>query len=436
MTATSLVGRLSSFRSLFRNNRRTQTLLDQVVVSGSNFATGILLVRGLGLAEFGKFTVAYAILLLANSVQLSFISSPMLTLGSLCSTPEETRAFVRGMYGVQLAFCAVASLLAAVAALGYILLHPGAVPLTFVLAFTVAVVFFLMQDWLRRYYFTIGKAGVSVWNDAISYVGQLVLLCLLLWMRRLTVETAFWAIALTSALAFGIGVVMARLSSTVAETREAWRQARGISLDLGIANQLQWLVYQGAMLVGASVVGPQAAGGVRATQNVIGPVNVAFQAMENIVPIRAAEEMRRGGIRQASRFLFRFGVTGFVALLVVFFTTSLFSAKFLAFFYGHQLRHYSTVLNLQMLYFLLAWPVRQLSFLFRTIRKTSPILIASIVAAMLSMLLIYPLVRHWDALGIVMAAVVGQIGNLAYLIFAWTRISANTGAEPVEISTK
>jgi len=427
---------LSSLQFLFQSNRRTQTILDQLVVSGSNFATGILLVRGLGLSEFGKFTVAYAILLLANSVQLSFISSPMLTLGALCSTPEEMRYFVRGMYGVQLMFCAMASFVAALAVLLYILLHPGAVPLGLVLAFTTAVVFFLMQDWLRRYYFTVGKAASSIWNDAISYLGQLVVLGLLLWARRLTVETAFWAIALTSALAFGIGVVAEQLSNTLAETRAAWGKARRISLDLGIANQLQWFVYQGAILVGASLVGPQAAGGVRATQNVIGPVNVAFQAMENIVPIRAGEEMRRGGIRQASRFLFRFGSAGVLALLIVFSIASLFSAQFLTLFYGHQLRDYSSVLNLQFLYFLLAWPIRQLSFLFRTIRKTSPILISSIVAATLSMLLVYPFVRHLDALGIVMAAVAGQVGNLGYLIFAWVRIRAKAGAEPLEIAAK
>ena len=82
------------------------------------------------------------------------------------------------------------------------------------------------------------------------------------------------------------------------------------------------------MLVGASVAGPQAAGGVRATQNVIGPVNIAFQALENIVPIRAAEEMRRGGIHQAARFLFRFGSAGFVALLVAFSAASLLSGRF------------------------------------------------------------------------------------------------------------
>lgn len=88
----------------FAASRRTQTLADQIVVSGSNFATGIILVRGLGLLEFGKFTIAYTILMLANSVQLSFISSGMITLGSLCHTTDERRRFVRGIYGVQILF--------------------------------------------------------------------------------------------------------------------------------------------------------------------------------------------------------------------------------------------------------------------------------------------------------------------------------------------
>ncbi len=423
------MGLQSVFRVLIPKSRRSQTVLDQIVVSGSNFVTGIILVRGLGLSEFGKFTVAYAILLLANSIQLSFISSPMLTLGSLCATEEERHHFVRGIFGVQLFFCAIALLLVTVSAIAYLFIHPGAASNGFVLAFAAGVVFYLMQDWLRRYYFTVGKAAASVWNDAISYLGQLVVLCLLWWTKHLTVESAFWAIALTSGLAFAVGAVAERIGCTAVETKEAWHKARGISVDLGVANQLQWLVYQGAMLVGASVVGAQAAGGVRATQNVIGPVNVAFQAMENIVPIRAGEEMRRGGIKQASRFLFRFGAAGFAALLVVFLITSLFSARFLALFYGHQLRAYSGVLNLQMLYFLLAWPVRQLTFLFRTIRKTSPILISSIVAALISISLVYPMVRRFDALGIVMAAVAGQIGNLLYLAVAWMYESANSKAE-------
>lgn len=404
--------------------RSAQTIADQILVSASNFLTGIILVRGLGLAAFGKFTVAYVILLLANSIQLSFISSPMITLGSLCTTEGERRTFVRGVYGVQLIFCAIATVGTSIATVVYLLVDRSGVPPHFVLPFSAATALFLLQDWLRRYYFTISKASSSVWNDAISYGGQVIVLAVLWAVGWLTISTAFWTIAITSGLAFALGALIEGLRSTRAATHNAWRRIHSLSIDLGVANQLQWLVYQGAMLVGASVAGPQAAGGVRATQNVIGPVNIAFQAMENIVPIRAAEEMRSGGIHRAARFLLRFGAAGFLALLVLFSIASLLSGRFLSFFYGHQLRVYAGVLNLQMLYFLLAWPIRQITFLFRTIESTRPILIASVVAALMSMSLVYPLVRNYGALGIVMAAVGGQIGNLAYLAIAWMRVSS------------
>ncbi|WP_348261018.1 hypothetical protein P8935_14540 [Telmatobacter sp. DSM 110680] len=416
----------------FARGRSAQTIADQILVSASNFLTGIILVRGLGLEAFGKFTIAYVILLLANSVQLSFISSPMITLGSLCATADDRREFVRGVFGVQVIFCAIATMLTVGVTVVYMTIDRSGVPPHFVLPFALAVCLYLLQDWLRRYFFTVGKAQDSLWNDAISYGGQVIVLSLLWATHWLTIGTAFWTIALTSGIAFFIGAILERLRSTQIETRHAWRRIRSLSIDLGIANQLQWLVYQGAMLVGASVAGPQAAGGVRATQNVIGPVNIAFQAMENIVPIRAAEEMRLGGLQRAARFLFRFGAAGFVALLVVFSAASLLSGRFLSFFYGHQLRVYAGVLNLQMFYFLLAWPIRQLTFLFRTIESTRPILVSSVVAALVSMSLVYPMVRGYGALGIVMAAVGGQIGNLVYLAIAWMRVSASSNTHIVD----
>lgn len=405
----------------FARGRSIQTILDQVLVSGSNFLTGIILVRGLGLGEFGRFTIAYVFLLLANSVQLSFVSSPMITLGSLCATSEERRDFVQGVYGIQLVFCAIATVVTVASTVIYMTFDRSGTPSGFLLPYGAAVAFFLMQDWLRRYYFTVGKAGSSVWNDAVSYVGQVIVLCALWFVHRLTIDTAFWAIALTSGLAIVVGAALERLRIHTGSTREAWRRTQSLSVDLGLANQLQWLVYQGAMLIGASVAGPQAAGGVRATQTVIGPVNVAFQAMENIVPIRAAEEMHRGGIHKVATFLFRFGAVGFVALLIIFSAASLLSGRFLAFFYGHHLRTYAGVLNLQMLYFLLAWPIRQLTFLFRTIENPRPILYAAILAAFVSLSVVYPMVRSYGALGIVLAAVAGQIGNLLYLTVAWMR---------------
>ncbi len=419
----------------FSKTRRSQTMLDQLVVSGSNFITSVILVRGLGLVDFGKFTIAYVLLSLANSFQLSFISSPMLSLGALFDRDNERLDFLRGMYGFQVVFCAAAGILALIAATGFLYLRPSFGSTSLIPAFGASVVLFLLQDWLRRYYFTVGKARASFWNDVISYLGQVVVLFALRQAHALTVTSALWSIALTSGIAFITGAVTERLSFSRTQLREAWLRARASSRDLAIASQLQWFVYQGAMLIGAGLLGAQAAGGVRATQSVVGPVNVAFQAMENLVPLRAGEEMRKGGIDRAATFLFRFGRNGFMALLLAFLVLSFFSRTFLGFFYGHKVGIYSVILDLQMLYFLLAWPIRQFTFLFRTIGRTGAILGGSAVAAAASLILIYPMVRGFATNGIMLAAVAGQLANLIYIAYAWKRTRAQMQAAERSLPT-
>lgn len=422
---------MSLFLTKLLHSRRNQTIADQIIVSGSNFATGILLVRGLGLEQFGVFTVGYAVILLAISIQMSFICSPMVTLASLAEEGAPKTRYLRGMFGVQLRFGAVVTAVAAIVSGVFLWFKPHFGGVRVLPAFLLSVFFFLMQDWLRRYYFAAGKSRDAMWNDVISYIGQAILLLILMFTHTLTVNTAFWSIAVTSAGAFLLGQVIERLGYSGAEMREAWRQSRGLGRDLAIASQLQWIVYQGAMLIGAAVLGAEAAGSVRATQNVVGPVNVAYQAMENIVPLKAGEEMRRGGIQRVAKFLFRIGLQGFVVLSALFLCIGLFSRSFLSFFYGHEVAVYAGVLNLQLVYFLLFWPLRQFSYLFRTINRTPVILRASVLAALTSLVLIYPCVRSMGAMGIMVAAVAGQSANLLYLAAVWMRIrtSLTTGEQ-------
>src|SRR5580698_1718697 len=62
-------GRLyAMFARVFRG-RSTVALADQVVISGSNFVTNVVLVRALGLSEYGKYSIAYLLLLYANALQ-------------------------------------------------------------------------------------------------------------------------------------------------------------------------------------------------------------------------------------------------------------------------------------------------------------------------------------------------------------------------------
>ena len=83
------------------------------------------------------------------------------------------------------------------------------------------------------------------------------------------------------------------------------------------------------------------------------------------------------------------------------------------------------VLNLQMLYFLLAWPIRQLTFLFRTIESTRPILISSIVAALIEHLARLPRGSQvWRARNRDGRTSPARSAICVYLAIAWMRVSS------------
>jgi O-antigen/teichoic acid export membrane protein len=135
--------------------------------------------------------------------------------------------------------------------------------------------------------------------------------------------------------------------------------------------------------------------------------------------------MRRGGVQQLAKFLVRFGGLGFGVLAVVFLFIGVFSREFLTFFYGHEVAVYGGVLDLQLIYFLMFWPLRQFSYLFRTINRTPSLVMASLLASITSLALIYPCVRSFAAIGIMVAAVSGQAVNLGYLTMVWLRIRSS-----------
>src|ERR1700720_637104 len=61
---------------------RNFAVFDQVLASGSNFLTGILLARAFGLFEYGRFTLAWMFVEFIGSLQAAAIIQPMLNIGS------------------------------------------------------------------------------------------------------------------------------------------------------------------------------------------------------------------------------------------------------------------------------------------------------------------------------------------------------------------
>jgi O-antigen/teichoic acid export membrane protein len=411
--------RMSALLGRFSRGRSAMALADQVMISGSNFLTNIVLVRGLGLSEYGKYSIAYVLLLYANALQMSFVASPMLSIAPLMSGKEK-RQFVSGMLAVQL----LASLLVfAVFALAGAALHIFttfySLPCIFAFAFCVGT--FQLQDWLRRYYFLYNKGKFAIGSDFISYFVQLVLLFILWRAGHLTLFRTFQVMCITSVAALVMGPITDRLRPEIKHLRETWARCKSLSRDLLIANQVRWFGVQGVLLIGTGIVGTAAAGGLRATLSLAGPVNLVLTSIENVIPIRIAEELKRTGAKGAYVLTRRTIVGGTVLFSLLLVPVGIFGRPILRILYGPAMMAFYVPMLLQLGSIVVQIASNLWVYFYRGVRDTRALLRGNALSAITSIATVYLFGRLWQAPGIVLASLLGMASAVMYFMLHWVR---------------
>jgi O-antigen/teichoic acid export membrane protein len=410
-------GKTSVLLRRLSRGRGAMALTDQVMVSASNFAASVVLVRGLGLSEFGKYSIAYILLLYANALQMSFVASPMLNIAPLLPDKEK-RQFVQGMLAVQVL---ASMLLFVVFALAGTISHAFTNFYSFpcIFAFACCTGTFQLQDWLRRYYFLYNKGRLAIISDFISYTVQLVILFVFWKTGSLTLFRTFMVMFGTSVVAFAMGPITDELRPAMGRLRETWSRCRHLSRDLLIANQIRWFGVQGVFLIGTGIVGTAAAGGLRATANLAGPVYLVLNSLENIIPMRIAEEIKKKGAEGAYSFIKRaiFGGTLFFGLLIL--PVGVFGRPILRLLYGPAMVAFYLPMLLQLTSIVIQIASILWFHFYRSIQDTRALVRANVISAITSVATVYLFGHLWKAPGIVLSSLLGQTMIVLYSMLHW-----------------
>jgi O-antigen/teichoic acid export membrane protein len=284
-------------------------LLDQALISASNFAVTILLARELGPSAFGKFVIAYTVLLFVNSVHGALFAQPHNVLGP-GRTGADYREFTTVIAWAQGCFAMAASLL--IAAIGLLFVVAGESFGVSLAILAPAVLAWQLQEFARRVLYTQFEYRNAFVNDLISYGGQLVAVLAIWRLGALTSEMALAAIGLTSAAGAGVGFWQIRTSITrMVNWPEARRQLERI-WSFGrwlLAGTLSsWTSTHLYPILAAGFVGVGAAGGLRSAQNLVAPTHIAMKTVESILPSRAANEYVKAGKSALSHYVARFAL--------------------------------------------------------------------------------------------------------------------------------
>ncbi len=281
------------------------------MVSAVNFLTGVLLARYLGLVEFGIYALALSAISFTVNLQDSTILSSMQSLGPKQAHGKE-ESFFNLIKVEQFVFSLLSGIVLLIGVIIANYMFPSWDCGKLAMPIAATCIFVQLQDFLRRYFFTIRKPSKAFANDFISYIGQIACLVLLFYAGNVTSVAVLWVIAVTSAIAVLVGLQWTEparkpmKSEIEAVSKRQW----GFSKWLTASAIMRWITSHFFTVISAAYLGVGAAGALRACQNILGVLHILFFGLGNVVPMQAAKYLHESGIRKMVSYMKKVTILG------------------------------------------------------------------------------------------------------------------------------
>lgn len=393
-------------------NRHSQVnwaLADQTIVSGSNFLTGIMIARLLGIKEFGIFTMIWIGVLFVNSIQMAMITSPMMTVGPKQNCTDNP-VYYGAVFFHQTVFAILSSGLLWVAVCMSDRVWPewGVSHLAAPLA--VALLFFQTQDFLKKYLFTENLPKAAFTSDIISHVGKISLLVVLFFTTTVDLQRVLWIISITSALALYPGIcVIKHLTFDKASIMVVFKRHWLLSKWMTASTVLYWTSAQYFIIAAGMVLGPVAVGAIKAAQSITGILSILLQGLGNVVPAAASRHFIENGRVGLQKYLTNISMIGGTFVFVAAFCIGMYPDKLMVLIFGNQYQGYGQILRLFSVYTIVSFFTLPLSAGLRVLEVTRPIFIGNCATAIFSILVANYFAQQWGLEGVVLGMIASVI---------------------------
>lgn len=394
--------------SRISGGREMSALIDQALVSGSNFITNVILARALGLRDFGVFVLAWTAVLFVNSLQSAFIVWPMMSVGPK-QEPAERPLYYGSVLVQEIAFalvCSVGVFTAVHLSSTYFPkwdVHGLGVPLGLTtLAYT-------LQDFVRRYLFSTRRSKLALATDAVSYLTQLPILIWMASRAHFSSQAALWVIAITSLAGFVVGCYWFEpVKLQFQALREVSVRHWKISRWLAPSAIMQWSSSNLFQMAAPIYYGAAAAGILRAAQNIVAVAHVWFLGLDNVVPAEAARRMHSKGTDAAFQYIKQI-ILRWGSITLLFVITVAACPELWLKIYGSKYAGYGHILQLYALLYFLVFFAGPLRAGMQALEYTAPAFWSYLAMTGFSVLLVGPLAKHLGLIGVMLGMIAVNI---------------------------
>jgi len=371
------------------------SMVDQGAVSAGNFLTTILLARCLLPSEYGVYALLFALMLF-----MIYLNSAVVLYGLSLHGAVGTDAELRSLAGGSLILAAgLAVILGLATGAVLALFHRGFLaPWVFL-----ALLFWQLQETTRRALMSRLRFREAVGGDALSYLGQTVCIAFLFAGHRLTITSAFGAMASTSAAAailqaFQLKLTLPGLRGAFRLLPRFWDTGRWAIL-VGVA---QAFIGQ-ALLWFLALRGTAEVASFQAILNLLRGTNPVMFAVGSVVlPTVAGLQKNSGGGLGVAR---RYGLLGAVPLLPYFALIFVFPRMVLRLLYGAASPYVGSETGLRVLVVgsALVYVVHVLTMYYFGLSRSDVVFRCELVAAATAVVGGFLLVTRQGVLGAAMA---------------------------------
>jgi O-antigen/teichoic acid export membrane protein len=407
------------FNFLLTKKNYGNLLIDQAIVSAGNFILSIIILRFLGIEAFGLFSFLWLLLLLINSIQLSYIISPMLT-----NAPKQDNSKIDFFYGgvfLQQVVFSISSCLITFFIIRSFGNFISAFPIyEYCTSFSLLIVFTQLQQFFRRLFFSKKLYLRAIISDLSTYFLIITFIIYFNYLDKLNLQIVFWSFT----IAFLIGTIISfpiiftlnyKLKNTFASIRENWIIGKWMLLT----SIIHWFSGNLWVVNAGLILGPYIFGIFRACQTLLNVINLIFQSLENIIPMKASQIYSSSNVNNMRIFLRKFTTQGFFVVSIISFIIILFSKFLLNVFYGAETSNYYQYL----IYLSLILPITFLTYPstygLRTIEKTKPIFISFLLSSIFAILLSRYVIMQFQLNGLIAGLFLSQAIIASCLYFSF-----------------
>jgi O-antigen/teichoic acid export membrane protein len=294
-------------------------LASQVVASSANFATSVILIRHLGIEEFGRFAICFLLMMLSRNFLNAVLLAPMSTITPKLSSSAKP-AYSGFLAANAVVFSIASSLLLVLVSVpaGWLINAPWLPALALPLA--AANLAANGADYLRRYHFVKGLPAAGFLVDLVRNGVQIGLLLALL-LAAPELGSASAALVVMAA-----GGVVGVIAGGWFHGRLAWSWRLSAAVWPRYWNFIKWttpgfvldaIQHNAPLFIGNAFLGESAIGVVRAMQQLANVLNLPLNSLQQMAPSMAAAAYKSGGRAALNRFLVKTTCSGTLMLLAI-----------------------------------------------------------------------------------------------------------------------